>query len=300
VIPGAVAGALVLVAAGMFRGALRARRRVVIALRLPAPGASPARPGPRGDWRAPVWLPGALAACGVGVDPSRAWRGWLTATALGVGAALVAGGPGAAVVAALVALAGPAVAWRLSRHRGDARLEAELPSAMDAVARGLRSGGSLRQALAEAAAAAGTAGGTLATDLRAVARATGHGATVVAALEAWAARRPRPGVRLAVAALCLGAETGGAGARAVDGVAATLRVRQATLAEARALATQARVSAVVIGVAPLAFCALAAATDDRTADFLLRSPAGLAMLLAGLSLDALGALWMARLTRIPT
>lgn len=53
----------------------------------------------------------------------------------------------------------------------------------------------------------------------------------------------------------------------------------------------------MISVAPVAFCTLAAATDPRTATFLFRQPAGLACLAAGLSLDALGALWMARITR---
>ncbi|MEO6121857.1 MAG: type II secretion system F family protein, partial [Acidimicrobiales bacterium] len=295
----ALSAALVVGTALCLRAAMVAHRRVTVARRLPPSAAVRAawRRWPR--WPMPAVLVTRLAACSVSADPTAVWGGWLTATAAAVVAGWVFAGPGAALVAALVAVAGPVLSWRLLGHRADARAEAALPAVMDTVARGLRSGASLRQALAEAAVAAGSGTGELAGDLAAVSRACQHGATVVAALEGWAERRPLPGVRLAVAALCLGAETGGAGARAVDGVAATLRGRLASLAEARALATQARASAVVIAASPVAFCALASATDDATASFLFGSPLGLAMLGTGLALDAVGALWMAHLTQVP-
>ena len=187
------------------------------------------------------------------------------------------------------------VAWRLLRHRGHAALEAALPAAVEEVARGLRSGASLRQALEEAGRA--TPGPT-GLELARVTAAAGQGASLTTALDWWAERSPLDSVGLVVAALGLGAETGGAQAQAIDGVASTLRQRLAAQAEARALATQARASAAVIAVAPLAFCVLASAADRRTAEFLLGSPVGLACLVAGLALDAAGALWMARLTRI--
>lgn len=296
--PGLLAAVLVLASAGCLRAAVVVRRRAAVARRLPAAAAGRGRRGATAPVPVPGWLPDRLAACDLRVDASRAWAGWLAGLGLVPLGGLVTSGPGAALVGALVTVAAPVLGWRLLRHRADSRVEAELPAVMDAIARGLRSGGSLRQALAEAAQASGRGTGALSDDLAAVSRACDHGATVVAALEHWSTRRPSPCVRLAVAALCLGAETGGAGARAVDGVAATLRGRLAGLAEARALATQARASAVVIAVAPVAFCALASATDDRTASFLLGSPAGLVMLCTGLALDAAGALWMARLTRV--
>jgi tight adherence protein B len=181
------------------------------------------------------------------------------------------------------------------RRRAE-RYEAAVPEVLENLARALRSGAGLRPALAEAA-----ADGPVPprADLAAVVAAADRGAALVPALEEWAHRRPSPSVRLAVAALCLGVETGGAQARALDGVAATLRQRLAAAAEARALATQARASALVIALAPVAFCALATGTDPRVGAFLFRTPAGLAALAAGLGLDAVGAWWMARLTRLP-
>jgi tight adherence protein B len=135
-------------------------------------------------------------------------------------------------------------------------------------------------------------------ELAMVANQAGHGAGLVEALEALALRRPSPGVRLAVAALCLGLDTGGAQARAVDGVAATMRERLGVEAEVRALASQARMSAVVIGLAPLGFGAFAAATDPRTSEFLLHTSVGLALVCVGLLLDGAGWLWMQRLCQV--
>jgi tight adherence protein B len=186
---------------------------------------------------------------------------------------------------------------RLLRGRAAARAEVALPAALEAVARGLRSGASLRQAVAEAAS---VTPGALGEELAGVVSAADRGYPLVDGLERWARSSPRTGVRLAVAALCLGAETGGAQARAVDGVAATLRDRLAVASEVRALSSQARASMLVIAASPLAFCAFASATDPRTSTFLFRTPLGVACLTAGLSLDAAGALWMRRLCRMPS
>ena len=121
---------------------------------------------------------------------------------------------------------------------------------------------------------------------------------LAAALGRWEAADGSSDVRLAVAALALGLSTGGARAQAIDGVAATIRARLDARAEAWALATQGRLSATVLAAAPVAFCVLAAAGGGGTASFLLRTRPGLACLAGGLSLDGLGAAWMARLTRL--
>ena len=181
----------------------------------------------------------------------------------------------------------------LLRARADRRVERDLPDVLDAVARALRSGSSLRRAVDEAG---GAVAGPLGDDLARVRRSLDGGTPLGDALERWAAARALAGVRLAVAALALGAETGGASAQAVDGVAATLRTNLAIAAEVRALSSQARLSALVIALAPVAFSLLAFTTDPATASFLLRTPLGLGCLASGLALDAAGWLWMRSLT----
>jgi tight adherence protein B len=299
VIP-ALAVALAVVAAGyLAQAAVRLSRRAPVVGRLPGePEPSEARvrrplPEP------PPRVADALADADLPVRPALAWTAWLGALVLGPLAAAVSGGPGLAGVAFLGVVAGPAIAVRTRRDRAGARLEQALPVALEAVARSLRSGASLRQAVEEAGASTGRgAGRVLAGELSRAAAEAAQGASLVTALEGVAARRPLPGVRLGVAALCLGAETGGAQARAVDGVASTVRERLAVAAELRALSSQARISALVIGLAPIGFGAFAAATDPRTSEFMFHTPAGLALLAIGLVLDGLGWLWMQRLAKV--
>ena len=279
------------------RAAVTAGRRRAVVRRLPTPdrlaGAGVLRrPLPRA--RPPARVADALADAGLVGDPADVWTAWLAGMGVATSGGLV-GGPALAALAVGALTVATLAALRARRGRADADLERALPGALEAVARGLRSGASLNQALHEAAA---TTRGRLGMELRQVTAEAGHGAGLVEALDRLASRRPLPGVRLAVAALCLGVETGGAQARAVDGVAVTMRERLAVAAEVQALSSQARVSALVIGIAPLGFGAFAAATDPRHARFLLHTPLGLAFVATGLVLDGLGWLWMQRLSRV--
>jgi tight adherence protein B len=271
--------------AGAVRHAARVRDRLGTA----EPRHSVRLPGP------PPWLAGALADAEIPINADRAWLSWITLAVAGAASGAALGGPVLGVGGALLGGAAPVLALRARRGAATSTAEAALPGALEAVARGLRSGGSLRQAIGEAAEATPAA---LGAELRLVATSAERGTPLVDALDAWHERCPRSGVRLAVAALCLGAETGGAQARAVDGVAATLRERQGVEGEIRALTSQTRASMLVIAAAPVAFCAFASATDPRTSTFLFRTPTGLACLAAGISLDVMGGVWMRRMCRV--
>jgi tight adherence protein B len=177
--------------------------------------------------------------------------------------------------------------WRARRAFADT-----LPAALEDVARAVRSGSSLQYACAEAASLAAE---PLRTELAGVVEQADRGRPLGGAFADWSRHHVSPDVRLAGAALALAATAGGAPARAVDGAAATLRERRAVAAEVRAQSAQARLSAVVIGLLPVAFLAWALSTDARTAAFLVADPVGWACLLAGIVLEALGALWMRRI-----
>ena len=195
--------------------------------------------------------------------------------------------PGAGLVAS--------VHRRCSAGRHAAVYERELPVLLEAVAARLRAGASVAQAVVATAPAVSRSG------------FDGHWRRVVddtptigveAALARWAeAADAVPSVRLAAGALTLAVATGGSAARAVDGVASTLRARLALSEEVRALSAQARSSATVIALAPVGFGVIAGLGDRRIVEF-FASPLGAVLLVIGLGLDAAGAWWMHRLCRV--
>lgn len=198
------------------------------------------------------------------------------------------------LVAAIVGAWGTQILERARPQHRWRRRDAQLPDALDRLASALRAGQAIAPGVRELAT---TTPAPLGAELRAVALALDRGEPVTAALGAWGGG---PGasadVQLVVAALALGASAGGAVARAVDRVAATLRERREVEAEVRALATQARASAGVLAVAPIVFAALVTTIEPGAVAFLVASPVGLACLVTGLGLEALGAVWMARIT----
>jgi tight adherence protein B len=174
------------------------------------------------------------------------------------------------------------------------RRQAQIPEALERLASALRSGSSLPQALAEAGRSTAE---PLGPELAGLARDAGRGRSLLDVLDGWAACHDDHATRLAATALALAAGVGAAPARAVDGVAATLRERLELAGERRALATQARTSATVLSAAPVGFALLLGLTDGAAGRFLLGTPQGWACLIVGVGLDVLGAVWMQRLTQ---
>lgn len=97
--------------------------------------------------------------------------------------------------------------------------------------------------------------------------------------------------------LACAAEVGGAPAVALDAAASVLREREAVAADARAHSAQARLSARVLTVVPLAFAAWTATTDERARHTYLASSVGALCLATGVVLNGLGWWWMRRIVR---
>ena len=163
----------------------------------------------------------------------------------------------------------------------------DLADALERLAAALGAGAPLSPAFD---AAAEVSSGALRDELSGVARDLAGGPT--GALTRWRDDRPDDAnVALVVGALSLGHATGGDRARAARAAAATLRERAHLEAEVRVQATQAKLSAAVVALMPIAFVGLAAVTDHRTVGF-LRSPVGVFVACIALGLDVLGAWWM--------
>ena len=221
------------------------------------------------------------------------------AVGMGVTAVLVAGLLGGAFNVALapvsalgVAVVAP-VCLVLARGRGQRRFVAALPAFVELVAARLRSGHTVATALADA----GARDDVVAADVGTVLQRVDLGEPLAAALAWWAQERRMDAVRAVAGSLAVAAETGGAAADALEGLARSLRDQLGARAEAASLSAQARLSAMVVGVAPVAYVAFAAAVDPNAASALVTSTTGRLCLALGLGLDALGALWMRRIVR---
>lgn len=198
-----------------------------------------------------------------------------------------------------VASSGHAVAGDERRRRWSLRLRRAADDVqgratagvLDEIAGVVRSGASLRDGLEQAA--RGVHGAWLSS----LANDIGHGRAVDDACRRWAQRSTDPCTRLAASALALAAAGGGEQARAIDAAADAVRERVALAGEVRAQAAQARLSALVLLLAPIGFTAWTVATDGRVRAFVVGTPLGWACLAAGASLDAVGALWMRALCR---
>jgi tight adherence protein B len=251
----------------------------------------------RGPRHLPAWLhrriSAALDAAAIDVSPARAvstW-GWSVTVAAVVG--LGVGGGQLSVGAAVgVAVGLPIVVLTMRDRR--ARLIAEaVPEMLEHVAAELRSGGTIATAIGSV----GAGDGPLALDLALVDTRVRLGASLSDALRAWARERAVPGIDASAGALAMCASVGGASADALDGLATSLRDRLAVASEARALSSQARMSAVVVGGAPVAYMAWAALVDPHSLQVLLGTTIGRVCLACGIALEALGAWWMRGIVR---
>lgn len=234
----------------------------------------------------------ALEGAGVELTPESACGLWL-ATVGAVALLSTAFAPALAVLTTVLALVGGPMLLHLARGRVERRYVAALPGALEHVATELRGGGTVADGVR--ALASGT--GPLAADFRVVEARAALGLPLADALAAWPDGRSLAEVRAAAGGLALAADVGGPSADALDGLARSVRDRLGALAEARALATQGRLSAVVVGAAPIAYLVLSSLVDPGALAALVGTTTGRVCLALGLLLEALGVVWIRRIVR---
>jgi len=189
---------------------------------------------------------------------------------------------------------------RRLRRRGRAPSAEAVASWCDELSRRMRSGATLRDALANAT-------GTTALEevIGRIQLRLERGASVEEAL-AHAAGGARPGrwlgrqrsdesavgpLALASAVIATSASLGGANAQALDRAAAALRLRVADGQERAAHSAQARMSAHVLTLVPLGFLVMMVTIDPNVRGA-VASPSGAAIVAVGLLLNGAGWLWM--------
>ena len=172
------------------------------------------------------------------------------------------------------------------------RLERQLPAAAAQIARDVRTGASLSEAIGRSAS---SADGLLAQDLSRVTSAVSRGVSLHTALEGWRRARGSSAVDLFVAACRFSHRHGGHTAPALEGVATALSDRLEVADECHALTAQARLSAVVLAALPIVGAIGFSVLDPQVGRLLLTTPAGWACLVIGGCLDLAGLLIVRRM-----
>ncbi|MFM7061142.1 MAG: type II secretion system F family protein [Actinomycetes bacterium] len=251
-----------------------------------------ARLGPARSW-VPAAIEARLAPVVARLAPGQPVARVLSWWMILAGPALVLGrlaGPVGTVLAVVGVVALGPVAIRVARARADRARRDAVPEFVHGIARALRAG-----ATPAAALGSGPVPEALEGEIAALRSRVAHGVPLADALATWAAERSDPATRTAAGALAVVHLEGGAAAGPLEGLAAALAARGSVADEAAALATQARLSALIIVCAPVVFVALGGIAAPEQLAALTGSWGGRWCLLAGLGLDALGAWWMHRI-----
>jgi tight adherence protein B len=181
------------------------------------------------------------------------------------------------------------------QSRWKIRLQEQLPGAYDLMARSLRAGLSLEQAVAMV----GEQGAApLAEEFRRASEQMKLGLAAPAALASAAQRIQLPDFDMVVSLVALHRTTGGNLALMLDRVAAGTRDRNQFRSYFRTATTLSRVTAVFIGGAiPALLIYYVLAQPEHIGNF-LRSPLGLLMIGISLGLEIIGAVWLYLLLRV--
>lgn len=199
---------------------------------------------------------------------------------------LLAGAMGAAILEPRIALALGAAAYVASRHRGERQLSNVEGTFHQAVTAELRSGASLRSALARAT------GTVPALRLQRLERAANSGLPINYLQQVLLARLPNTG-RATAAALAVLEETGGHAIPTFEGLALIAQDVTSIERDRRVSTAQVRMSALVIAGLPLGFLTYLV-LSGRFGQVAERAPV---MLMAGGAMLAIGVAWMGWMLR---
>jgi tight adherence protein B len=191
------------------------------------------------------------------------------------------------------AISEPVLRARAGRGR-DRQIDAQLPDVMRARAAAVRAGRNVPQALE---AARDEAREPIRTPLdRAVGRIS-VGAPLTEALDTFATDCGTPDAALVVETLKIGRAAGANLPLILDVAVESLSERDRIARDRRATSAQAKMSALVVALMPVAFFAIVGSGARDQVHVLFGDPIGWALLAGGLILEAGGALWMRALMR---
>jgi tight adherence protein B len=183
----------------------------------------------------------------------------------------------------------------LRRYQRLARLHAQLPDALDMMARALRAGHAFSSALQMAAQELSD---PLAAELRTVHEEVRFGLSLQQAFDHLIERAPLTDLRYLVVAVLIHRESGGNLAEVMGKLAQLIRARQRLLARVRVLSSEGRLSAWILVLLPFALAGLLAVFNPQFISPLWTDPIGIGLLKGMLVMMFLGVVLMVRIVRI--
>lgn len=181
---------------------------------------------------------------------------------------------------------------RIAERQRQREIEETLPEFLSLAASCLRASLTVRQAVKEAA---DGISGPLGEELQMTERELSAGIGLDEALKRLAARTGVRELRMTATALSAGARYGGDVATVAQALSTLVRRRTMLRREVMVLTSQARYSAIILCILPIAFFLLFPGADGRGPAAALSSPVGWALIALGLFLNLGGYLAMRRL-----
>lgn len=175
------------------------------------------------------------------------------------------------------------------------RIEKQLSEALSLQANVLRAGQSLSRSLRILAE---ETKGPIKEELDRMLGEVDFGRPLEQALERFAARIPSKDIDMWVTAMLVHRQTGGNLAGVMDASAQRVSQRLQLRSEIKAMTAQGRLSGLVVAVAPLLFFFLLSVGSREQMEFLFTSALGLTILIAGLTMNVVGMLWIRHALRI--
>ncbi len=209
------------------------------------------------------------------------------------GGAVLSGVPGALAGVPAAALGTFFVLLRRAAARLD-RIEHAFPFAVRAMCDTVRAGGNVQQALTRAHAEASP---PMRDEIGRVLDELRVGVRIEDALAEFARRNRIRGADVLAVALTSAVRSGADVRPVLECIVDAAVDRRRLSRELRAATAQGRMTALVIGVLPVAFLMIMGAGGGGELRFLFHEPAGIALVAAGVLLEAAGFAWMRRIGR---
>jgi len=201
------------------------------------------------------------------------------------------------ILGSLGGLIAPTLYLHHAKRQRLARIEQQLPSALDLISRAMRAGHAFPSALKMAGEELPA---PIARDFEMVFEEISFGLDSQTALDKFAVRVPLPDVRHFVLAVSIQRATGGNLSVLLLNIAGLMRDRAKFKRSIRTLTAEGRLSAWILVILPFALGAVLHFINPGFIDVLFTDPIGLKLVWTALALMVLGIFWMSRIVNIRT